>query len=65
MSRTLRSKKYVFEIISEDQEKKYYFATQSSKENKLWVKIIQKYIDANSKNPGKESIVAGKFNHFS
>jgi hypothetical protein len=64
MSNTLKSKKHVFEIISEDQEKKYYFATQSAKENKIWVELIQKNIDSNSKSQGKETIVAGKFNHF-
>lgn len=61
MGGTLKNKKHVFEIISEDTEKKYYFATQSSKENKLWIKLIKKYIESNVTRPGKETIVAKKF----
>jgi hypothetical protein len=51
----------VFEVSSEDMEKKYYFATQSEKENNMWVKLLQKYVKKNGKHPGKESIVAKKF----
>ena len=60
--KSLLVKKHVFEIISEDQEKIFYFACPSKEDAKNWVKTLNKFIKSNSKSQGKETIISKNFN---
>lgn len=57
----MQEEQFIFEIISENANKNYYFACSSEIELDNWIKKLKNFVKSNEKNSSKETIIMKRF----